>query len=170
MLWVRIPPAVDIKFLSCARSSNLHSPFGKISTDFWWQGVLHIDLGLKILVYVLCWLVIDSDCICARFEADIRRARHKQYTHTHRHRIILEIVKHRIDFMVYTFIFTKFVLTTEFHPNRRYDDLQNFRLNFLYSDVTWKRFNLYNNFRIRVYSNKKKRENIWYSNVHHCYL
>ena len=47
MLWVQIPRTVDIKFLSCARSPNLHSPFGKMSTDFWWQGVLHIDLGLK---------------------------------------------------------------------------------------------------------------------------
>ena len=53
-LWVQIPPTVDIKFLSCARSSNLHGPFGKMSTDFWWQGVFHIELSLKILVYVLC--------------------------------------------------------------------------------------------------------------------
>ena len=30
-----------------------------------------------------CWLVVDSDCTCARVEADIRRARHKQYTHAH---------------------------------------------------------------------------------------
>ena len=47
------PTTVDIKFLSCARSPNLHSPFGKMSTDLWWQEVLHIELGLKILVYVL---------------------------------------------------------------------------------------------------------------------
>ena len=32
------------------------------------------------------------------FEADIRRAR---YTHTHRHRILIEIVKHRIDYFWY---------------------------------------------------------------------
>ena len=48
------PPTVDIKFLSCARSPSLHSPFGKMSVDFWWQGVLHIERGLKILVHVLC--------------------------------------------------------------------------------------------------------------------
>ena len=47
------PTMVDIKFLSCARSPNLLSPFDKMSTDFWWQGVLHIELGLKILVYIL---------------------------------------------------------------------------------------------------------------------
>ena len=54
MLWVQIPPTVDIKFLSCTRPPNLHSPFGKMSTDCWWQGVLHIELGHKILDYVLC--------------------------------------------------------------------------------------------------------------------
>ena len=45
-LWVQIPLTVDIKFLSCARSPSLLSPFGKISTDFWWRGVLHMELGL----------------------------------------------------------------------------------------------------------------------------
>ena len=54
MLWVQIPPKIDIKFLSCARSPSLISPCGKMSTAFWWQGVLHVELGLKILVYVLC--------------------------------------------------------------------------------------------------------------------
>ena len=67
------PTTVDIKFLSCARSPNLISPFGKMSTDVWWQGVLHIELALKILVYV----------VCTRVEADNRRARHKQCTRTH---------------------------------------------------------------------------------------
>ena len=76
-------PRVDIKFLSCARSPSLLSPFGKMSTDFWWQGVIHMELGLKILVYVLCKLVDDSDCTCPRVEADIRRATSKQYTHAH---------------------------------------------------------------------------------------
>ena len=67
------PTTVDITFLSCARSPNLLSPFGKMSTEFWWQRVLHIELGFKILVFVLC----------TRVEADNRRARHKQYTRTH---------------------------------------------------------------------------------------
>ena len=83
MLCDQIPPTVDIKFLSCARSPNLHSPFGKMRTDLWWQEVLHIELGLKSLVYVLYEQVVDSDCICTRVEADIRRVRHKQDIRTH---------------------------------------------------------------------------------------
>ena len=31
--WVQIPPTVDIKFLLCARSPSLLSPFGKMSND-----------------------------------------------------------------------------------------------------------------------------------------
>ena len=41
------------------------------------------------------------------FEADIRRARHKQYTHIHRHRIFLEIVKHQIDYFWYTLLYSQ---------------------------------------------------------------
>ena len=90
------PTTVDITFLSCARSPNLLSSFGKMSTDFWWQGVLHIELALKILVYVLC----------TRVEGDNRRARHKQYTRTHI-RIFLKIVKLRIIYFWYTLLYSQ---------------------------------------------------------------
>ena len=46
--------------------------------------VLHIELGLKIWVYVLRWLAVVSDCTGVRVENDTRPARHKQYTHEHR--------------------------------------------------------------------------------------
>ena len=43
-------------------------------------GVLHIELGLKIGVYVLRWLAVVSDSTGARVENDTRPAWHKQYT------------------------------------------------------------------------------------------
>ena len=46
-------------------------------------GVFHIELGLKIRVYVLRWLSVVSDCTGARVENDTRHARNKQYTYGH---------------------------------------------------------------------------------------
>ena len=45
-------------------------------------GVLHIELGLEIRVYVLRRLAVVSDCAGARVENDTRPARHKNSTHT----------------------------------------------------------------------------------------
>ena len=45
-------------------------------------GVLHIELALKIWVYVLCGLVVVSDCTGARVEIDTRPARHKNSAHS----------------------------------------------------------------------------------------
>ena len=45
-------------------------------------GVLQIDLGLKMRIYVRCWLHVISDYTSAQDENNTRRARHKQYTHT----------------------------------------------------------------------------------------
>ena len=47
-------------------------------------GVLHIELGLKIRVYVLRCLVVVSECTGAWVENDTRPARHKQYIHGNR--------------------------------------------------------------------------------------
>ena len=47
-------------------------------------GVLHIELGLKMRVYVLRWLAVISDCTGALVENDTRPARHKQHMHGHR--------------------------------------------------------------------------------------
>ena len=44
-------------------------------------GVLHIELGLKLWIYVLRWLGVVSDCTGIRVENNNRYARYKQYTH-----------------------------------------------------------------------------------------
>ena len=59
----------------------------------------------------------------------------------------------RLFFGTCIFLFTKFVLTTEFHTNRQCPKLS---FNFLFAHVIWKRFNLYNNFSTRAYSKKRK--------------
>ena len=46
-------------------------------------GVLHIELGLKIRVYVLRWMAVVGECTGARVENDTRPAGHKQCTHGH---------------------------------------------------------------------------------------
>ena len=80
----RIPPTAEIKFPSCARSPDLLIPFGKKKDWLSVGRVLHIELELKIRVYVLCWLAVVSDCIGTLVKNDTRPARHKQYTHGHR--------------------------------------------------------------------------------------
>ena len=102
-LWVHIPPTVDIKFLSCARSPSLLSPFGKMSTDFWWQGVLHVELGLKILVYSFAnWLLTVIAFPLELKPISEMLATNSTHTHTRTHRIWL--VKLRITYFWYTLL------------------------------------------------------------------
>ena len=84
ILWVRIPPMAQNKYLSCARSPVWLSPFGWNENRISVAGVLHIELGLTIRVYGLRKWTVVSDCTGARVENDIQPARHKQYTNRHR--------------------------------------------------------------------------------------
>ena len=69
-------------YISVVRSlSGFTQPIQENEYPLLVAGVLHMELSLKILIYVLYSLVVDSDCTCARVEANIRRARHKSYTH-----------------------------------------------------------------------------------------
>ena len=89
-------------------------------------------------------------------------------TCTHAHRIFLKIVKLRIIYSCYTLLYSQNL----FWPQNFIIivDVWNFRLNFLYSDIAWKPLNLYTNISKYVHSIKKKQENLWYINVHDCYL
>ena len=83
-LLVRIPPTAKLK-LSVVRSlPGLTQPIRWNDYRLSVAGVLHIEFGLKIRIYVLRWLAMVSDCIGARVKNDTRPARHKQYTHGHR--------------------------------------------------------------------------------------
>ena len=82
-----------------------------------------MELGLKILSMSFANWLLTVIAPALGFEGDIRRARHKQYTHTHTHTHTR--TSHMASqtsnqlFLVYSFIFTKFVMTTEFQRNRR---------------------------------------------------
>ena len=67
-----------------ARSPGLLSPFGKMSTEYRLSvaGVCHIELELRIRVYILRCVAVISDCTGARVENDTRPARRNRYTHT----------------------------------------------------------------------------------------
>ena len=82
--WVQIRSTVDIKFLQCARSPSLLIPFGKMSIDFDGR---KFSMWSSVLKY---WSMSFADwllrviALALGFEADIRRAWHKQYTYEHR--------------------------------------------------------------------------------------
>ena len=79
--WVQIPPTVDIKFLSCARSLNLLSPFGKMSSDFDGRDFFTLSWVLKYWSMSFADWLMRVIALALGYEADIRRARYKQYTH-----------------------------------------------------------------------------------------
>ena len=81
--------------------SSLLSPFGKMSTDRDGRESSILSSVLKYWSMSFAYWLLRVIALALRFEADIRRAGYTQYTHTHRHRIFLEIVKHRIDYFWY---------------------------------------------------------------------
>ena len=133
-LWVQIPPTVDIKFLWCARSPSLLSPFDKMSTDYWrqisstWSSVLKYwsmsfaDQLLTVIAFALELMPIPDvlDTNSTHTHTSSQHMAKNSYTPNHL-------------FLVYTFIFTKYVLNTEFQPNRRCPK-RSFK--FPFSDVT----------------------------------
>ena len=69
MSLVRIPSAKEINFCTALTLRFYAASFGRLSLLLV-AGVLHMELGLKIHIYVLRLLIVVSDCIGAGVQND----------------------------------------------------------------------------------------------------